>query len=126
VNERALELAGGTLHAAAGDPELRDRVMRGRLEREQAATTLGIPADASARSRGPGSTKRREATVARRELERLREELDEAAAREKRLRESVERTAETLRQDKARLADAKRETAALRRRVKAAERKAAK
>jgi hypothetical protein len=36
----------------------------------------------------------------------------------------LERTTETLRQDKARLAEAKRETASLRRRVKAADRKA--
>jgi hypothetical protein len=126
VNERALELAGETLHAAAGDSDLRDRVMRGRLEREQSATTLGIPADAPPRRRGSGPTRRREATIARRELERLRDELDEAAAREERLREKVERTAETLRQDKARLADARRETAKVRRQVKAAERRAAK
>ena len=125
VNERALELAGETLHAAAGDSDLRDRVMRGRLEREQSATTLGIPADAPPRRRGSGR-RRREATIAHRELERLRDELDEAAAREERLRENVERTAETLRQDKARLADARRETAKVRRRVKAAERRAAK
>jgi hypothetical protein len=124
VNERALELAGETLHAAAGDSDLRDRVMRGRLEREQSATTLGIPADAPTRRRDSGSTKRREATIARRELERLRDQLDEVAAREDRLRENVERTTETLRQDKARLADAKRETAKVRKLVSAAERKA--
>jgi hypothetical protein len=40
------------------------------------------------------------------------------------MRESVERTAETLRQEKARLTEAKRETAKLRRDVKAAQRKA--
>jgi hypothetical protein len=126
VKERALELAGETLLAAAGDPELRSRALRGRLEREQSATTLGIPADAPTRRRGPDSTKRREATIARRELERLRDELDQAVAREKRLRENVDRTAETLRQDKARLADAKRATAGARREFKAAERRAAK
>jgi len=124
VNPRALELAGETLRAAAGDPELRDRVMRGRLEREQSAPTLGTPAVPPARRRDSGSTKRREAAAARRELERLRDELDEATAREERLRESVERTTETLRQDKTRLTEAKRETAKLRRHVKAAERTA--
>src|SRR5215218_3321887 len=124
VNPRALELAGETLRAAAGDPELRDRVMRGRLEREQSAPTLGTPAVPPARRRDSGLTKRREAAAARRELERLRDELDEATAREERLRESVERTTEALRQDRARLADAKRETAKLRRQVKAAERTA--
>ena len=124
VKDRVLELIGQTLRAAAGDSELRDRVMRGRLEREQSATTLGTPAIAPTRRRGSGSAKRRDAAAARRELQRLREELDDAVASEERLRESVERTTETLRFEKARLADAKRETANIRRQVKAAERKA--
>lgn len=124
VNRRALELAGETLRAAAGDPDLRDRVLRGRLEREQSAPTLGTPAVPPVRRRDSASAKRREGAMARRELERLRDELDEATAREERLREGVERTTETLRQDKARLADAKREIAKLRRHVKAAERTA--
>jgi dsDNA-specific endonuclease/ATPase MutS2 len=98
--------------------------MRGRLEREESAPTLGIPAGTPVRRTDAGSAKRREATVARRETERLRQELDDAAAREERMRESVERTAETLRQEKARLTEAKRETAKLRRDVKAAQRKA--
>jgi hypothetical protein len=124
VNPRVLELVGETLQAAAGDADVRDRVMRGRLEREQAATTLGTPAAAPARRRDRAVAKRRDVAQAQRELERLREELGEAAEREERLRENVERTTETLRQDKARLADAKRETASLRRQVKAAQRKA--
>lgn len=124
VSPKAVESAGETLQAAAGDPELRDRVMRGRLEREESAPTLGIPAGTPARRAGSGLAKRREATQARREVERLRQELDDAAAREERMRESVDRTTETLRQEKARLAEARRETASLRRRMKAAERKA--
>jgi hypothetical protein len=126
VNARALDLARETLHAAAGDSDLRDRVMGGRLEREQSATTLGIPTGVSARRRDSGSAKRRATELARRELQRLRDELDDATAREHRLRENVERTTETLRQDKARLADAKRETAGARRKLKAAERRAGK
>ena len=124
VSPKALEAAGETLQAAAGDPELRERVMRGRLEREESAPTLGISAGTPVRRAGAGSAKWREATVARREAERLRQELDDAAAREERMRESVERTGEMLRQEKARLAEAKRETARLRRQMKAAERKA--
>jgi hypothetical protein len=124
VSSKAIESAGETLQAAAGDPELRERVMRGRLEREESAPTLGIPADAPRRRSGSGSAKRREATRVRRELDRLRQELDDAEAREERMRESVERIAETLRQEKARLADAKREAASLRRQVKGAGRKA--
>lgn len=124
VNPRALELVVETLHAAAGDADLRDRVMRGRVEREQSATTLGMPVTAPVRRRGSGAAKRRDLAQARRELGRLREELDAAADREEQLRESVDRTTETLRSEKARLAEAKRETASLRRQTKAAERRA--
>ena len=123
VNPRVLELVAETLQASAGDADLHDRVMRGRLEREQAATTLGTPAVPPARRRDRAVAKRRDVVQAQRELERLRGELGEAAEREERLRENVERTTETLRHDKARLAEAKRETAGLRRRVKTAERK---
>jgi hypothetical protein len=124
VSPKAFESAAETLQAAAGDPELRDRVMRGRLAREQSAPTLGIPAGTPVRRTDSGTAKRREATAARREVERLQRELDDAADREERMRGSVDRTAETLRQEKARLAEAKRETAALRRQLKAAKRKA--
>ena len=125
VNQRVLDLVAETLRAVAGDADLRDRVMRGRLEREQSATTLGVPdAGAPPARRDSGAAKRRELTQARRELQRLREDLDEALAGEERLRESVDRTAETLREEKARLAEAKRRTANLRRRVKTAERRA--
>ncbi len=123
VSPGAFEAAGETLAAAAGDPKLRERVMRGRLEREQSAPTLGLPETLPPRRAGAGSARRREATLARHEVERLSDELDDAAAREERLRESVQRTTETLRQEKALLADAKREAAGLRRRLKAAERR---
>jgi hypothetical protein len=127
INPRALELVTQTLQAAAGDSGLRERVMRGRLERERSATTLGTPAVApTPRRESARSARRRDVALARRELERLRAELDEAAEREERLRENLKRTAETLRQDKARLAEAKRETTGLRRRVKAAGRRAEK
>jgi hypothetical protein len=121
VSPKALESAGETLQAAAGDAELRDRVMHGRLEREVSAPTLGLPAAVPARLADHGSSKRRRADLARREVERLREELDDAAGREQRLRENVERTTETLREEKARLSQARRESAALKRRLKAAE-----
>ena len=124
VSRRALELVGETLQAAAGDADLRDRVMRGRVEREQSATTLGTPLVPPARRRGSGAEKRRDLAQARGELKRLREELDAAADREELLRETVDRTTETLRSERVRLAEAKRETASLRRRVKAAERRA--
>ena len=124
TGERALELVDETLRAATGDPELRERVVQGRVERERSAATLGTPAVAPTQRRDPGEAKRQDLRQARRELRRLEEELADAAGREQRLRARVERTAETLRQEKASLADSKRETAALKRRVKAAERRA--
>jgi len=124
VKPHALELVGETLQAASADADLRDRVMRGRLEREQSAPTLGMPTVAPTRRRDPRAAERRDLAQAQHELARLREELDQAADRAERLRESVERTTKTLREERARLAEAKRETANLRRRVKAAERRA--
>jgi hypothetical protein len=124
-NARVLELVGETLRAASGDPELRERVLSGRVEREQSAATLGTPAGAPPRRAAfTASAKRRDVTQARRELERLQRELGDATAREGRLRAQVDQTAEALKREKARLADAKRDAAALRRRVNAAERKA--
>jgi hypothetical protein len=121
---RALELVGETLRAATGDPELRERVLQGRVEREQSAATLGTPAAAPTRRRERGSAKRREGAQARRELERLEDELADATTRQERAGTAVERTAETLRREKARLAEVKRESAGLRRRLKAAQRRA--
>jgi hypothetical protein len=123
ASERALELAGETLRAATGDPELRERVVRGRLEREQSAATLGTAAVAPRRARDPAA-KRVALAEARRELERLEQELAHATGREERLRARVEQATEALRQETARLADAKREAADLKRRVRAAERRA--
>ncbi|MGH2962488.1 MAG: hypothetical protein ACRDL3_09895, partial [Solirubrobacterales bacterium] len=110
-----------TLRAAAGDPELRDRVVNGRVEREQSAATLGTPLSGPPPKRAAGSAKRRGAIRARRELESLEEELAEATEREQRLRAQVERTTGALRDQKARLAEAKRDAAALKRRLKGAE-----
>jgi hypothetical protein len=123
-SERALELVGETLRAASADPELRERVLRGRAEREQSAATLGTPAVAALPKRGSRSAKRREAAEASRELEQLEAELSGAEARQQRLQAQVEQTTEALRREKARLADGKRETAALRRKLKAAQRRA--
>ena len=123
VNQRALELVGETLRAAAGDADLRDRVMRGRVEREQSAPTLGMPAVIPTRRRESASAKRQEVALARRELERLEEELADAADHEEDLQRRVERLTETLREEKARLADAKRAASGLRRQMKAAERR---
>jgi len=118
---RALELVRETLRAAAADPELRERITRGRLEREQSAATLG-GAPSGPVKRRTRSKNRREATEARRELKQLERELAAAGEREDRLRDRIEQVQKALHDEKARLADAKKETADLRRRVKAADR----
>jgi len=124
ASERALELVGQTLRAASGEPELRERVLHGRVERERSAATLGTPPAGSAPKRDPRSAKRRGAAQARRDLERLEGELADATAREGRLGAGIEQTEEALRREKTRLAATKRETAELKRQVKAAERRA--
>jgi DNA repair exonuclease SbcCD ATPase subunit len=120
ASERALELAGQTLRAATADPELRERVVSGRLERERSGATLGTPA-AAPPPKGERKSARRQA---RRDLDRLEADLAEATAREDRLRAQVDRTTEALREEKAKLAESKRATAVLKRQLKAAQRRA--
>lgn len=125
ASKQALDLADETLRAAAADAELRKRVVAGRLEREQSAATLGtLGISASPARRDSGSAKRRDSAQARRELKRLEGELDNATAREERQRGCVDAAAEALRQEKAALAVNKQQAADLRRRVKAAGRRA--
>jgi hypothetical protein len=120
---RAVEQAVETLRAAAADPELRERVVRGRVERERTAATIGTPAAGPPPKRARGAARRRATAQARRDLERLEEDLADASAREERLRERVERATEALREEKVRLAESKRETTGLRRKLKSAQRK---
>jgi hypothetical protein len=123
ATERALELAGDTLRAATADPELRERVLSGRLGRERSGATLGTPAGPPPRT-DRKAERRRERAQARRDLERLEADLAGATEREERLRAQVQRTEQALREEKAKLAESKRASAALRRRVKAAQRRA--
>jgi hypothetical protein len=124
ASPRALELVVETLRAAGGDPELRDRVLIGRVEREQSAATLGIPAVPRPPRAEAVSVRRREVVQARRERKLLEGELADAATREERLRIRVQETAGALRRDKAKLADSKRQTAALKRKLRAIDRRA--
>jgi hypothetical protein len=124
ASPRALDLVDETLRAATADPELREQVVRGRVERERSAATLGTPAVGPPPKRDRGSAKRRAAARADRDFERLEKEVADASAREERLRARVERTTEALREEKAKLAESKRETAGLKRRLKGAQRRA--
>ncbi len=124
ASERALEQAGETLTAATGDPGLRGRVLAGRLEREQAGATLGVPAAAAPRRQGARKAERKDTAGARRELKRLERELVAAEDREQRSRERVEHAEEALRDEKAKLAERRRASAGLRRDLAAAEKRA--
>jgi len=123
LSDRSLELVIETLRASTADADLRDRVVRGRVEREQSAATLGAIPSSRARKRDKLSDRRRQQAQARRELDRLEDELADAAAREQRLSAQVERTTEALREEKRKLAETKREASALKRRVAAARRR---
>jgi hypothetical protein len=118
---RALELVIETLRATGGDEQLRELVLRGRVEREQSAATLGIlelPAsDAKSARRGEVARDQREKKL-------IEGELADAIAREERLRVRVEESTEALRRAKAKLAESKRETRALNRKLKTVERRA--
>ena len=120
---RTLELVGQTLRAATADPELRELVLGGRLDRERSSATLGGPAAlAPPPARAQRSRERRQRDQARRELQRIEDELETATEREQAQRARADRAAEALRDAKAALAAAKRESAAVRRRLKAAQR----
>lgn len=122
--ENILERIGQTLRAAAADADLRERVQRGRLDREQSGATVGTLGAVPRRRRDRGAEKRRGKAQAQRDVSRLEEGLAESAEREDRLRAQVDRTAEALRQEKSKLADTKRETVALKRKLSAARRRA--
>jgi hypothetical protein len=135
ATKQALDLVDGTLRAAAADPELRDRVVAGRLEREQSGATIGAAGlvaapPSSSKRKSPAkerdSARKREVAQAAREVKRLERLITEAEARETRRQSVVDTTAETLRREKAELAEAKRETAGLRRELRAAQRRAKK
>jgi hypothetical protein len=120
---RTMELVDQTLRAASGDPELRERVVAGRLEREQAAATLGgLAAGAPPKRRPRPERKRpgrkREAGQARRELARVERALADAERREEALAARVKRAEEAVREARAGLKDAKRRRADLERQRK--------
>jgi len=126
-NPRVLELVAETLRAAVGDPELRERVRSGRLERQQSGATLGAlgpsgvaPARRRKRPAGGG----REVERARRELKRLEDQLAVAERRRDDLRTSVAEAEAELRVERTKLEDSERSAADLERRVEDARRSA--
>ena len=133
ASKQTLDLVDGTLRAAAADPELRAKVVSGRLDRERSAATIGgLEAGAARAGAGKAPSKRsakqsakdRAVEQARRELKRLERELHAAEARQAKQAQRVDAAGNALRDEKASLAEAKKETTALRRQLKAAEKRA--
>jgi hypothetical protein len=121
---RAMELVDQTLRAASADPMLHERVLAGRLEREQAAATLGALGAGTPPKRRRAPAKRQEAAQARRELARLERALADAEGREEELEAQVEYAEKAVREAKARLRDHRRRRAGLERERKAVQRRA--
>jgi hypothetical protein len=133
ATKQALDLVDGTLRAAAAHPELRERVVAGRLEREQTGATIGAAGlvaapPSSSKRQSPAkerdSARKREVAQAAREVKHLERLITEAEAREVRRQAEVDAAAEALRREKADLAAAKKETTSLRRELKAAQKRA--
>jgi hypothetical protein len=124
ATKQALDQVDATLRAAAADAELRQRVLAGRLEREQSGATLGTAGLIPSPGRAAKSTKRLEAKQARREADRLERELAEAEERIDHRRARADEAAESLRRARAQLKEAERQVVELKRGLKAAKRKA--
>jgi hypothetical protein len=124
ATKQALDLADGTLRAAAADPELRERVVAGRLEREQTGATLGTAGLIASPEAAEKTAKRREAKQAKRDVERLEQDLSEAEELVERRGRRVGDTAEALKRAKSQLKEAERDAADLRKRLKSARGKA--
>jgi hypothetical protein len=122
---RAMELVEETLRAVSADAELRERVVAGRLEREQSAATLGMLGASPPPKPRRAPSKRQAVAVARRELERVERALADAERRQEELEGQVEYAEKALREAKERLREHRRRTAELERERKAAERRSA-
>jgi predicted nucleic acid-binding Zn-ribbon protein len=128
VPKTALDRAAATVQAAGSDPALRDRMLRGVVERDQQAATIGLPAtavEAGARPRSKRSSARdRARDQARGEVADLRDSLSELEARRDEGRTAVEAAEVEVRRLKLELGQVESEIRELRRRVDKAERKA--
>jgi hypothetical protein len=127
VTKTAVDRAARTLQAAGSDPELRDRMLRGAVERDQQAATMGLPTTGAAAGRRPraGNGKRDRARErARDELAGMHEALAELEARRDARRAAVEAAEVEARRLKLELGQVESEIRELGRRIEKAERRA--
>jgi hypothetical protein len=124
ATKQALDNVDDTLRAAAADPELRERVVAGRLDREQSGATLGTAGLIASPEATEKTAKRREEKQAKRDVERLERDLAAAEESVEHRKARVADATEALERARAQLKEAERETAELRKRLRAARRKA--
>jgi hypothetical protein len=119
---KVVDRVAETLRAVGGDAELRGRVLRGRVEKEQSVATVGLREGVTLPQGGKPPREEAKLERARRELARLRRDLDEARAQRDRDREAFDDAEAELRSAKSRLRASERAVRALEGRVDRAER----
>jgi len=124
VAESTLDRVRETLAAAAADPQAREALERGRLERElkPGSVPAGAPPGTPAPARRDAKRKR-ELAAARREYEALREGLADAERKEAQAREDEEQAQENLDDARKELRAARDAARKLRSRVNTAKRR---
>jgi hypothetical protein len=127
IKEAMIERVAQTLQAAASSPDLRDQLLRGRVETDHRAATIGLPASAGrprARSRRAADSQTAKRT--RQELARLRKSLTETEARLDAQRRALADAEAEVRRHKLELGESESEARDLERRIAAADRRARK
>jgi chromosome segregation ATPase len=126
VSKSAVDRAAQTLQAVGSDPDLRQRMLRGMVERDQQAATIGLPATAAAAAAPAAPRRRRDRARdrARDELAGLRETLSELEAQRDAQRREVEAAEVEARRLKLELGQVESRIRDLGRRIDKAERRA--
>lgn len=126
VSETVIERVAETLQAVGSDHELRDQLLRGRIERDHRAATIGLPADAGTATRRRRARRRaepREVKRAREQLARLRDSLAAAEQRRDADRRAVEEAETETRRLRVELGKSEAKARDLARKVDDAERR---
>jgi hypothetical protein len=124
ATKQALDHVEDTLRVAAADPDLRERVVAGRLEREQSGATLGTAGLIASPEAAAKTAKRRDSKQAKRDVARLERELAAAEESVAHRKARVDDATDALDRARAQLKDAEGEAADLKKALKAARRKA--
>jgi hypothetical protein len=127
INEGMIERVAQTLQAVGSNPDLRDQLLRGRIETDHRAATIGLPAQAARpRAKSRRTAESKTAKRARGELARLRKSLAETEDRLGTQRRALAEAEAEVRRQKLELGEAESAARELERRIAAAERRAGK